>query len=427
MNWMVRRLGRLLLVPLYLLAILLLASWQSQLSLNSASPSVLVPVQPDIEHHHNHPEVVIEQAVNNSIEVQPPVPPAPSSGIQILGNPSVHLYRNPSSQSGPVKEILIWTGGFGPEHLNGCPEWRCSLGGSRSAPEKADAIIFHNGVGSPPSKRSPDQYYVFFTQESPIHASAQEPYEGFYNLTMGFRRDADMPCPYGYATRRKLSRDEEEMKEWTAPYLTKTKSKMVAWFSSNCHAPSGRDRYVAELSKHVSVDVYGACGTLKCPKSNKNHCLNILNSDYRFYLAFENSICKDYVTEKYWEKAATMNVIPVVLKRSILEPYAPPHSFIAADDFPSAADMGREMKKIADDPLLYASYFQWKRHYDVIFLNGREHDQLEQPWGFCRLCAKLWAQPRPSIIQSNIQKWWRNDASCDGRLVDSILMGKKKD
>lgn len=31
-------------------------------------------------------------------------------------------------------------------------------------------------------------------------------------------------------------------------------------------------------------------------------------------------------------------------------------------------------------------YFEWRREYKVLFLDGNIHDQLERPWGFCQLC-----------------------------------------
>ena len=79
-----------------------------------------------------------------------------------------------------------------------------------------------------------------------------------------------------------------------------SKTKMVAWFVSNCYAGNGRQKYASELQKHVAVDIYGACGNMKCPRGNKQ-CFDMLKKDYKFYLAFENSNCKDYITEKvYW-------------------------------------------------------------------------------------------------------------------------------
>ena len=116
------------------------------------------------------------------------------------------------------------------------------------------------------------------------------------NWTASFRTDSVLNTPY----------------ERFTPYLNATglpvkpaenyargKTKMAAWFVSNCNAASGRNNYIKELQKYMTVDIYGRCGK-SCPKNNKK-CFEQLNTDYRFYLAFENSNCKDYLTEKvFW-------------------------------------------------------------------------------------------------------------------------------
>ena len=57
--------------------------------------------------------------------------------------------------------------------------------------------------------------------------------------------------------------------------------------------------YARELAKYIGVDIYGSCGTKRCPR-NSDQCFDMLNKDYKFYLAFENSNCKDYITEKFY-------------------------------------------------------------------------------------------------------------------------------
>lgn len=46
----------------------------------------------------------------------------------------------------------------------------------------------------------------------------------------------------------------------------------------------------------------------------------MLEKDYKFYLAFENSNCRDYITEKAYSNALMRNILPIVVSvsRSIL-------------------------------------------------------------------------------------------------------------
>lgn len=62
-----------------------------------------------------------------------------------------------------------------------------------------------------------------------------------------------------------------------------------------------------------------------------------INLDYRIYLAFENSNCDEYITEKLWYNAYFKYAIPVVMggSRRNYEELCPPESFIHVDDFDS--------------------------------------------------------------------------------------------
>lgn len=63
-------------------------------------------------------------------------------------------------------------------------------------------------------------------------------------------------------------------------------------------------------------------------------------------MALENSLCRDYITEKLWGNSFRYTVVPIVLKREIVEPYAPPNSFIAFDDFKSVREMGEYLNML---------------------------------------------------------------------------------
>ena len=58
---------------------------------------------------------------------------------------------------------------------------------------------------------------------------------------------------------------------------------------SNCEQQ--RQNYIDELPKYIEVHVYGDCGTCECPSGDA--CFDMLKGSYRFYLTFENCVCKD--------------------------------------------------------------------------------------------------------------------------------------
>ena len=60
---------------------------------------------------------------------------------------------------------------------------------------------------------------------------------------------------------------------------------------------------VESLQEYLPVDVYGVCGPLQCSATEQDYCYKMLEKNYKFYIAFENSLCTDYVTEKFFDVA----------------------------------------------------------------------------------------------------------------------------
>lgn len=91
--------------------------------------------------------------------------------------------------------------------------------------------------------------------------------------------------------------------------IAKNKTRVASWLVSNCDSqPSNRSELVKRLQENgVEVLIYGKCGTEKC---EGNDCWSEA-VQAKFYLAFENSLCTDYVTEKLY-KTADENIVPVV-------------------------------------------------------------------------------------------------------------------
>ena len=68
--------------------------------------------------------------------------------------------------------------------------------------------------------------------------------------------------------------------------------------------------------------------------------MKMLESKYKFYLSFENAVCKDYVTEKFF-KVLNYDIVPVVLGGADYSKLAPEKSYIDARDFKSIADLAK--------------------------------------------------------------------------------------
>ena len=109
---------------------------------------------------------------------------------------------------------------------------------------------------------------------------------------------------------------------------------------NNCGSRGGRDAVLGELGKLMTVDMFGGCSGSSGPapiwadQFVKGY--KILDETYPFHLSFENSLCKDYVTERFWTALRT-NMIPVVLNWANMSRMAPKHSYIDVKDFGTIA------------------------------------------------------------------------------------------
>lgn len=165
-----------------------------------------------------------------------------------------------------------------------------------------------------PVNRNLDQRYIFVSTESPNNYPINHTLDGYFNLTMTYKLDSDIGMSYiAIMDRRgKIIGPKMDM-HWmnisqmkpTSKYVRKklrNKRIAVTWFVSNCHAKAKRESFALQLRAALKefgqeLDIYGRCGDLECPRYS-DQCYALIESDYYFYLAFENSFNDDYVTEK---------------------------------------------------------------------------------------------------------------------------------
>jgi alpha-1,3-fucosyltransferase len=113
-----------------------------------------------------------------------------------------------------------------------------------------------------------------------------------------------------------------------------------------------------------------------------DECNEMLRTDYRFYAAFENSLCKDYITEKSYNYMK-YDIIPLVYGEVDYKMYLPPKSYINVNDFETVQDLAKYMNFLIENPTEYLKYFWWKKHYKV--LDAYDYFNVT----FCTLCKKL--------------------------------------
>ena len=248
--------------------------------------------------------------------------------------------------SGQVPIVLFWSDGprnmwwitpkEGSEYFKRC-QLSCAMTRNKSLVTEASVVVFFHVELQPvwPKSRFQNQSYVHFLNErpGPWHESMTE-YNGRINITWCSRRDADVPShPIVLTKTRQLPG-----KVYTPRIPLSKKTKSVVWPVSNCNASSNRDIYAHELSKHIDVDIYGRCGSLACLRSRE--CMEYFERTYKFYLSFENSICKDYITEKFYT-TTKYELIPIVMGGGDYNEAGPPHSFINVRDYDSPKDLAK--------------------------------------------------------------------------------------
>lgn len=334
------------------------------------------------------------------------------------------------------KSILIWNSpdrievaafGMGYESFvhGNCEVSSCVIYENHSALplNEYDAIVVNMHelwiTKLPDFNRSQQQRFIFLTQESPATMFLDvEAMANVFNWTMSYRLNSDIPLLYGRIRPGPTAPTSPEAIQHLIDrmhiisdrnYAT-NKTDLVAWMVSNCKTDSLRETYVRQLNKSIQVDVYGNCGTLSCPKNDSHwlsypECYNMLEKKYKFYLSFENSVCNDYVTEKFFE-IANHDMVPIVYGGANYSEIAPPHSYINALDY-TPEKLAEYLKMLDANDTLYNEYFWWKEYFTVesgVYQMARH--------GFCDLCKKLHDDEGSVKYYSELVSQWQYDVVC---------------
>jgi len=262
--------------------------------------------------------------------------------------------------------------------IENCEFTNCEILFDQKEIKNSDLVLFHHknmNIKSP--MKTANQKWVFVSLEVPQNTMPyykQKQWTDKFDWTMTYRSDSEGYGPYGKIIPAKIIKEENH----TAIFSMKTKD--AVWVVSNCYTASKREKYVKEMQKIINVDIFGKCGK-PCVKKGID-CIQNLSKYYKFYLAFENSICEDYVTEKLFRLYNTnFDIIPVVRGAPNVKELFPPNTFISTQDYKSPADLAKHLKEIGSNEATYTAILKTKQKY----INTLDLYAL----GMCSLCKNL--------------------------------------
>ncbi|BFZ14328.1 hypothetical protein BsWGS_17367 [Bradybaena similaris] len=219
--------------------------------------------------------------------------------------------------------------------------------------------------------------------------NGRSPWNYHTNLIMSYRLDGDIFSPYSTLAFRPKPLDKRP----DYYEIAKTKTRTALWISSHCKTHSKREYYIQEMQKYIDVDIFGECGK---PCSYNNYLCYNWPAKYKFYLSFENSLCADYVTEKFFKLFIDdLFVIPVVRGGTDYDKYFPSFTYINAAHFAKAKDLALHLKHLASDLKTYSKYLEYKDLYRTV----------ERSKPGCNFCAFLISHRFPEPKTYNLTLW----------------------
>ncbi|XP_038128991.1 4-galactosyl-N-acetylglucosaminide 3-alpha-L-fucosyltransferase 9-like [Cyprinodon tularosa] len=292
--------------------------------------------------------------------------------------------------------VLVWLLPFGStQKMDICSSVfnieSCFITADRRFYNQSDGVVFHHRdihgdlSNMPKLQRPPLQRWIWMNMESPSNSRKLPKINNLFNLTMSYRQDSDIPVPSG------LLMETETLEDFVPP----SKNKLVCWIVSNWNPNYKRVKYYQELQKHINIDAYGSAFGKYI--SNKDY--NPTISSCKFYLSFENSAHKDYITEKLYNPLS-LGTVPVALgtSRQNYENFVPGDAFIHVDDFKSPKELAEYLLLLDKNQELYLSYFKWRKHFVV----KKPHFWVEHT---CKACKYI-RQHKEYRAINNLNEWY---------------------
>ena len=180
-------------------------------------------------------------------------------------------------------------------------------------------------------------------------------------------------------------------------YNSLKKDKDFCWMVSQCHVYNERFDLAAQIINNLpgKIHMWGKATKRCLAKANKSKIIdhgfskgdNKSGSDLtkcKFYFAFENSNCSDYITEKF---ARSLRAYAIPIVNGWRESYEQqlPGSFIHVADFVSSVHLTEKLSRLLANKKEMLAYQKWRLNYEV--LTGGHLSMFD--FLPCRICEKL--------------------------------------
>ncbi|XP_045187970.2 alpha-(1,3)-fucosyltransferase C-like [Mercenaria mercenaria] len=291
-----------------------------------------------------------------------------------------------------------------------CKYRNCEMSYDRTYANRSHAVIF-DGRFMPPNlnfTRPDGQIWIFAAHESPLTYGSGGNWwyrnkQYIFNWTMTYDKDnTDIFLPYGEI----LKREFEMRRDFKSIALNKSKTLLM--IASHCQTHSKRQEYVNKLKRYIDVDVLGQCGkrwNCGIRFRHEEKCFQLLNTSYKFYLAFENALCHQYFTEKFYEN---FNYDIIMLTRGGTKNESktlyPEGTYIATEHFKSIKDLGTYLKNLSVD-----EYVELLKQKSQFYFPG--YKKVYQR-ALCDICERMNYQSKYSKTIQNIKEWAYGSQPC---------------
>ena len=265
--------------------------------------------------------------------------------------------------------VLAWTGHFfGADYLDPVtvpnpegPDIHMRFTCDRDAQQEADALWFHGPSIEDLPLAPKDKPRILMSMESEVNYPAlASPYARIgFDLFMTYRLDADVPCIYP-------NWDHYDGFMRSPPDFVGAQDRPCLFIASN-PVPE-RDAWVEKLMRGIGVDCPGRCLNNCTPSGFVQgdwtrggwQSLFDMIPRYKFYLAGENSVAQDYVTERVFH-ALSVGVVPVYRGATNVREFMPDdNAVIVASDFANTAELAAYLNHLNHDDVAYRKHLDWK-------------------------------------------------------------------